>query len=119
MSETITESELLGRFQQLVKSSGGQRAFARAHGITPSYVNDLVNSRRKISESILSIMGIERVVTVTYQMVEKPTQNIEKAIERIGESYPLTSFDLMQAFEPLLPDGYLTSIAPRKDQANG
>ncbi|MFL5804939.1 MAG: hypothetical protein ACJ8CR_24755, partial [Roseiflexaceae bacterium] len=40
--------------------------FAQRIGVTPSYINDIVNKRRLMSDRILATIGIERTVTVEY-----------------------------------------------------
>lgn len=67
-TETITELEVLERFKNAVREHGGQRAFAQKHHFSPSYINDIMFQRRKISETILPTLGVERVVTVEYRV---------------------------------------------------
>lgn len=62
----ITEEEVAERFRAAVQAAGGQRAFAQANGLTASYINDIMNSRRGFSTRVLSIIGIEVEVKVIY-----------------------------------------------------
>jgi hypothetical protein len=44
------------------KKAGGQKAFAEAQGMSNSYVNDVLNGRRDAGDTILSALGLVRVV---------------------------------------------------------
>jgi DNA-binding transcriptional regulator YdaS (Cro superfamily) len=63
----LTEQEVYKRFLQSVEDAGGQRRWAEAHGVTPAYVNDMVNRRRKLSVRVLAMIGIEMEVTTIYR----------------------------------------------------
>jgi DNA-binding transcriptional regulator YdaS (Cro superfamily) len=62
----LTEQEVKQRFLAEVDAAGGQRAWAAAHGVTPAYVNDIVNNRRKFSQRILAMIGVESETKVVY-----------------------------------------------------
>lgn len=79
----MTEEEVYQRFLQAVEKAGGQRKFAKQLGLTPSYINDVVNKRRLISDRLLEHLGIERIVTTTYR--EKPVGSV------VGSDRPTTS----------------------------
>lgn len=63
----MTEEQVYQLLLGEIKRAGGQRAFAQQIGVTPSYINDVVNRRRLMSDRILAEIGIERVVTYTYR----------------------------------------------------
>lgn len=48
---------------------GSQLDFARKHGLSPSFVSDVLTGRRDPSKAILDAVGLERVVT--YRRKEK------------------------------------------------
>lgn len=45
--------------QRLVKSSGSQLKAARALGLSPQYVNDLLKGRRQFSDAVLDKLGLK------------------------------------------------------------
>ena len=65
----MTEQEVKDRLLSAIKSAGGQRQFAKAHGFSVAYVNDVVRGKRDLADRILVAIGIERKVIyqVTYQ----------------------------------------------------
>lgn len=64
----MTEEEAYRRFLEYVgRPNMGQRGFALALGLSPSYINDVVHKRRALSDRILRHIGIERVVVVEYR----------------------------------------------------
>lgn len=63
----LTEQEVFKRFLQSVEDAGGQRPWAAAHGFTPAYINDMVNKRRQLSDRVLSMIGVEREITIVYR----------------------------------------------------
>jgi hypothetical protein len=44
------------------KRAGGQKAFAEAHCLSNSYVNDVLHGRRDAGDGILDALGLVRVV---------------------------------------------------------
>jgi hypothetical protein len=44
------------------KRAGGQKAFAEAHGLSTSYVNDVLQGRKDAGDSMLHALGLIRVV---------------------------------------------------------
>lgn len=50
------------RLRALVTKHGNQVTTAKALGIAPSYLSDLLNGRRQCSDAILSKLGLQRVV---------------------------------------------------------
>lgn len=63
----MTEDQVYQRLLEAIDRAGGQRPFAARIKVTPSYINDVVNKRRLMSDRILSAIGIERIITITYQ----------------------------------------------------
>jgi DNA-binding transcriptional regulator YdaS (Cro superfamily) len=63
----LTEEEVYKRFLKSVQDAGGQRRWAAAHSVTPAYVNDMVNKRRKLSERVLAMIGIESETITVYR----------------------------------------------------
>ena len=43
--------------------AGNQAAWAKAHGVSPAYVSDVLVGRREPGDAILRALGLERVVT--------------------------------------------------------
>jgi hypothetical protein len=43
------------------KRAGGQKAFAEAHSLSTSYVNDVLHGRRDAGDGILDALGMVRV----------------------------------------------------------
>lgn len=66
----MTEQEVYDRFIAAVRQAGGQRAYAQAAGLSPSYINDVVNHRRAISRRLLGALGIACIKTYTYVLVD-------------------------------------------------
>lgn len=63
----MTEEEVYQLFLDEVAKAGGQRALAKRLELTPSYINDVVNKRRLISDRLLDFLGIEKTVQVVYR----------------------------------------------------
>ena len=63
----MTEEQVYQYLLEAIERAGGQRPFARQLKVTPSYINDVVNKRRLMSDRILAAIGIERVVTIEYR----------------------------------------------------
>lgn len=45
-----------------VRKAGSQKEFAKRNGMSIAYVNDVINRRRMPGKSILSALGLEKVV---------------------------------------------------------
>lgn len=50
--------------------TASQAQWAREHGISPGYVNDVLNGRREPGKAILEALGLERVVSYRKKRVE-------------------------------------------------
>ena len=57
--EVTTVTARLGR---LCNKMGGQSSFAKAHGISTAYVNDILQGRRDPGKKILDAIGFEKRV---------------------------------------------------------
>lgn len=55
--------DALNALSQAVEKAGSQTAFARQHGISLAYVNDVLQGRREPGDKILRALGMERSVT--------------------------------------------------------
>lgn len=51
------------------EAAGTQKAWAEANGVSPQYVNDVLQGFREPGEAILSALGIEKVTT--YRRIRK------------------------------------------------
>lgn len=78
----MTEDEVFERLLVTVREMGGQRAFAVRAGVTPSYINDVVNKRRLMSDRILAVIGVERRTTVEYVLRADETPNNDRQQHR-------------------------------------
>lgn len=58
----LTEHEVMERLRTAIQAAGGQRQFARAHGLTVSYVSDVLHGKRALADRILATIGIEREI---------------------------------------------------------
>lgn len=47
-----------------VRAAGGQSAFARKHGISPSYVSNVLAGRRGFGDDLLAVLGCQRVTAI-------------------------------------------------------
>lgn len=58
----MTEQEVIEMLKAAVDAAGGQRAFARLHGLSAGYVNDVLRGKRGLSDRILKTIGVKRYV---------------------------------------------------------
>ena len=58
----LTEHQVRERLVQACKEAGGQKAWARHHGISVQYVNDVARYRRPPGDLIVRALGLRRVV---------------------------------------------------------
>lgn len=59
----MTEDDLMARLEEAVVTAGGVRAFARTHGLEASQVSRALSRERAVSEPILAVLGVVRLVT--------------------------------------------------------
>lgn len=50
--------------QAAIDKVGSQKAFALASGVSPQYVNDVLQGHRLAGDKLLDALGLERVVTI-------------------------------------------------------
>lgn len=50
------------RLQKQVNASGGQTVWAKQHGISVAYVNDVLKNRRRPGDKITAAMGLEKAL---------------------------------------------------------
>lgn len=67
----MTEAQVRAQLQLAVNEAGGQRAFAKLHGFSAAYVNDVLQGRRNLADNICKTIGIRR--DVTYSVVYRET----------------------------------------------
>lgn len=68
----LTEDDVIDRLRAAVaaaSSTGSQKAFADAHGISEQYVSDALLRRRPPGPKLLAAIGVER--RVYYQLLEE------------------------------------------------
>lgn len=60
---TVTEGEVRERLAGAIKAygPGTQIAWAKAHGFTPPYVNEVLRGRRSPNAAILAALGLKPV----------------------------------------------------------
>jgi DNA-binding transcriptional regulator YdaS (Cro superfamily) len=49
--------------RNLVQQLGSQKAAAKRLGFTPSFINDVLQGRREMTEALASKLGFKRVIT--------------------------------------------------------
>jgi len=54
--------QVLALLRRECDKAGGQQAWARAHGVSPAYVSDVLTGRREPGIGILAPLRLERVV---------------------------------------------------------
>ena len=59
----MENAQVRDRLNKAIERSGGQRAFAKQHSISVSYVNDVLRGRREPAGKILTALGLNRLVT--------------------------------------------------------
>lgn len=60
---TMTLEQVLALLRRECEKAGGQAAWAKAAGLSASYVSDALQGRREPGESILRVLGLEKVTT--------------------------------------------------------
>lgn len=61
--DTLTDSALRARLLARVIAHGQKAAFAKAVGISPQYLSDILAGKRAIPDKVLHAIGVERVTT--------------------------------------------------------
>lgn len=62
VSEPLDGIGLFARLRDACSAAGSQKAWAERHGLSPSYVNDVLNDRTPPGDAILSALGLRKVV---------------------------------------------------------
>jgi hypothetical protein len=61
-SRLTTEDQLREVLSEQCAAAGGQKAWAKLHGVSPQYVCDVLQGRRDAGEAICTALGLRRVV---------------------------------------------------------
>jgi hypothetical protein len=61
MTRLLDEVDVCAMLRNACRAAGGQRSWARAHGVSEQYVSDVVGGRKKPGESITTALGLVRV----------------------------------------------------------
>lgn len=77
----MNKSELINYIQSIIdeQHEGVQAAFARAHGFSVAYLNDVMRERREPGQKILDAIGVEKVVV--YQAKRSKPAAIYSSLE--------------------------------------
>ena len=59
----MTLEAFLAYLELSCRAAGSQQAFAKAHGISPQYLSDVLRGRRDPGQKLLDAMGLKRVVS--------------------------------------------------------
>ena len=60
--ETFDANDLIEILRVRCQERGTQKAWAKDHGVSPAYVNDVLQGRREISDNFAALLGFERRV---------------------------------------------------------
>ena len=60
--EGFDAQDLIDILRVRCQERGSQKAWAEHHGLSPAYVNDILQGRREISDNFASLLGFERRV---------------------------------------------------------
>lgn len=71
-SRSLSGLTVRERLMHACAAVGGQRAWARMHGVAPSYVSSVVSGDAEPGPKILSALGLRRDEP-TYRPAEEPT----------------------------------------------
>ncbi|NKE43399.1 helix-turn-helix domain-containing protein [Roseomonas frigidaquae] len=58
----LRTAQVYALLQDACTAAGGQKAWAEAHGLSAQHVNDVLATRREISDRVLAAIGLRRVV---------------------------------------------------------
>jgi hypothetical protein len=59
MTKRLTECDMLEMLRAACAEAGTQRAWANAHNLAPSFVNDVLKGKRGVTDRILDALGYE------------------------------------------------------------
>lgn len=72
IGQIVTLAQVYGLLTEACAASGGQKAWAYAHDISPSHVCDVLNTRRDPGPALLAALGLVR--QVSYVRVSIPNR---------------------------------------------
>lgn len=58
----MNAQEIMAILHKACEEAGSQAAWAKAHGISPSHVSDVLRGRRELAGKLLDILGFDRIV---------------------------------------------------------
>lgn len=67
----LTSLDVCGRLRAACRAAGGQQVWAQQNGVSPAYVSDVLNARREPGDSILTALGLRKVVRYVKTRSEK------------------------------------------------
>lgn len=67
--EAITQADAIDIIRNIVKEEGSQTGAAKRLGIAVSYLSDILNGNRNVSEKIAKKLGYKKVIV--YKKIEK------------------------------------------------
>lgn len=59
----LTTEDVRTQLIKACEAAGNQAAWARAHGLSVPYVNDVIRRRRDPGKAICDALGLEKIVT--------------------------------------------------------
>lgn len=62
MDEVFDAADLIDILRVRCQERGTQKGWAKDHGMSPAYVNDVLQGRREISDNFAALLGFERRV---------------------------------------------------------
>lgn len=66
----MKETAVIAMLAKACEAEGSQQAWAKLHGISAPYVNDVINGRRGPGKSILSALGLAK--DIDYKRIATP-----------------------------------------------
>lgn len=58
----MEQAKVIEALQAAISAEGSRARFARKHGMSPTFVADVVHGRKDTSKAILLALGLEKVV---------------------------------------------------------
>ena len=59
--ELLRTIDVYAELRAQCAAAGGQRAWAESHGLAPQHVNDVLSTRRELSDRVLRALGLVKV----------------------------------------------------------
>lgn len=63
----VSEQDVIRHLRAAIEESGSQSRFAAKHGFSKQYVSLVLSGDRTPSERLLAVLGIRRVLEVSYE----------------------------------------------------